>query len=249
MLKLLFGRRFPGHHKTRRVRRRTRRQPGIETLERRLALATDINLSATPFVLDITGSAGTAIAQRVAVDVNGNTLVAGTFTGTVDLDPRVGQSLLTSAGSNDVFVAKFSAANELLWARRFGGSGDDRANALAVDSSGTVYVGGRFEQTAAFDPSVSAASLSSAGGPDAFIGSLDAAGTPLRINSYGGVGFDEVNALGLQQDGNLVLYKGTTPYWSSKTSRNPGARLEVSQVAPYLQIIAKNGQVIYKSDR
>jgi len=167
-------------------------------------LASDINLSATPFVLNITGSAGTAIAQRVAVDTNGNTLVSGTFTGTVDLDPDVGQSLLTSAGGNDVFVAKYSAGNELLWARRFGGSGDDRANALAVNSSGTVYIGGRFEQTASFDPSVSAASLTSAGGPDAFIGSLDAAGAPQWIDAYGGRDFDEVNALGIQPDGNLV---------------------------------------------
>jgi hypothetical protein len=30
-----------------------------------------------------------------------------------------------------------------------------------------------------------------------------------------------------QEDGNLVLYRGTTPLWDSKTGKNPGARLEV----------------------
>ena len=55
----------------------------------------------------------------------GNVYTTGVFSGTADFDPGPGTFNLTSAGAHDVFVAKYTAAGALVWARRLGGSGAD----------------------------------------------------------------------------------------------------------------------------
>lgn len=74
------------------------------------------------------------------VAIRGNEIaVVGTFTGVVDF----GGGALTSAGSNDIFVAKYSLAGTHLWSKRFGGVQDDGATAVAFDgATGDVVVTG-----------------------------------------------------------------------------------------------------------
>src|SRR5438045_1426330 len=56
------------------------------------------------------------------VDGDGNIVVAGIFSLTANFDPsKSGQSLLTSVGESDAFVAKYSPDGRLIWAERFGG--------------------------------------------------------------------------------------------------------------------------------
>jgi hypothetical protein len=93
------------------------------------------------------GGTGDEFVKRVAVDGSGNVLVAGNFRGTTDL----GSGPLTSSGGLDMFVAKYSASGEFVWAKRFGSAnGDDSANGLAVDAGGNVIVTGYFTATVGF---------------------------------------------------------------------------------------------------
>jgi len=50
-----------------------------------------------------------------------------------------------------------------------------------------------------------------------------------------------------QGDGNFVLYNGSTPYWSTFTYGNAGAKLRISTKFPYLEIINTQGQVLWSS--
>jgi hypothetical protein len=88
------------------------------------------------------------MANAVAVDGSGDVLVTGQFTGSVDF----GTGRLTTAGGNDVFVARYSAAGAPLWARRFGGLITDVGSGVAVDGSGNVLVTGYFAGTVDFGP-------------------------------------------------------------------------------------------------
>ncbi|MGZ6059329.1 MAG: SBBP repeat-containing protein, partial [Myxococcaceae bacterium] len=81
-----------------------------------------------------TGSPGTDEPTSVAVDGNGNVLVAGYTTGVL-----AGPG---NAGMFDLFVAKFDPAGTYLWARQLGTPGIDVATAVAADASGNVYVTG-----------------------------------------------------------------------------------------------------------
>lgn len=116
------------------------------------------------------------ISTGVVIDDNGNTIVSGYFAGTVDFDPGVGISNLTStAGSSDMFIVKFDASGDFVWAHSFGDDLDDRANAIAVDNNGNIYVTGSFWGTIDFDPGLGTATLSGSN-QDGFILKLDANG-------------------------------------------------------------------------
>ncbi len=76
----------------------------------------------TQWAYDTSGS-GSDNGYAVAVDGDGNVVVAGYFVNTVDF----GGGPLTSAGGSDVFAVKLSGDGEHLWSQRFGGTSDDFA--------------------------------------------------------------------------------------------------------------------------
>ena len=84
-----------------------------------------------------TTNGGTALPTAVVTDLDGSAVIVGHFQNTVDF----GGGPLTSAGSPDVFVAKYSSAGAHLWSRRFGSTGSDKGLAIAIDGAGAVRCG------------------------------------------------------------------------------------------------------------
>jgi hypothetical protein len=76
------------------------------------------------------------IAGGVAADAHGDVLVAGGCSGTIDF----GGGPLSSAGANDVVVAKLDAKGRHVWSKRFGDANDQSALAVAVDGEGSVVL-------------------------------------------------------------------------------------------------------------
>jgi hypothetical protein len=81
-----------------------------------------------------------------ASDHNGNLIVTGVFNGTADF----GGGPLTSAGGDDIFVAKYDSGGQHVWSRRFGDASEDAGFRVATDAAGNVVVTGSFEGTAYF---------------------------------------------------------------------------------------------------
>lgn len=69
------------------------------------------------------GTPGGDHVKRLATDAGGNVTVFGETAGTI---------AGTARGGTDVFVAKYSASGQLLWARQYGSRSDDRAVGLAA---------------------------------------------------------------------------------------------------------------------
>ncbi|MBK7057081.1 MAG: hypothetical protein IPH52_18935 [Leptospiraceae bacterium] len=92
------------------------------------------------------------MARSIALDAGGNIYVTGYFHETVDFDPGVGTSNLTSYGAYDVFIAKYVGNGDYLWANNVGGISFDQSISIFVDGSGNVYVTGYFSGTASFNP-------------------------------------------------------------------------------------------------
>ena len=129
------------------------------------------------------GSSGSeATGARTAIDSSGNVFYTGDFSGTVDFDPGVETSTLTSAGLNDIFTSKLDSSGNFLWAKRFGSSAADRAQAIAVDIAGNVYSTGYFNGSADFDPTGDVLNVTSAGGRDVFISKLNSSGSALALS-------------------------------------------------------------------
>ena len=165
------------------------------------------------------GGTSSDIPNSVKVDGAGNIYTAGYFSGTVDFDPGAGTTNLTSAGGVESYVSKLNAAGDLLWAKSFGGTGTDLANSAAIDGSGNVYITGRFQATADFDPGAGTMNLTSLGGNDVFVSKLNAAGEFVWARSFGGTGNDEAYSVAVDGSGNVH----TTGYFSDTADFDPGA--------------------------
>ncbi len=136
------------------------------------------------------GSGNADVGYGIAVDRDGNTIVTGYFSGTVDFDPGLAVASLTSVGGNDIFLASYDASGNYLSAKNIGGTGNDTGNGITVDGLGRVYVTGSFTGTADFDPGPESATLTSAGEQDIFIACYDASGNYLYAKALGGTGAD-----------------------------------------------------------
>ena len=142
--------------------------------------------------------------QSVAVDKQGNVIVAGSYQQSASFGPLK----LSSAGSYDGFVAKLSPAGQPLWAHTVGGKGADYAHGVAVDSAGDIYVAGSFD----WDADFGSTQLSAAGGvyADIFVHKLDASGGDEWAVSAGGQKFDAAEDIVVDAAGNLFI---TGNFW------------------------------------
>lgn len=115
------------------------------------------------------GGASFDEAKSICMDSQHNLYITGSFNQTTDFDPNNGISTLTSAGGDDVFVCKLDTAGNFIWVKQIGGSSNDYAYSIKVNAENNIYTAGFFQGTCDFDPSVASSTMTSAGGPDAFI--------------------------------------------------------------------------------
>jgi hypothetical protein len=78
----------------------------------------------------------------IAVDADGNAYVAG-YASSLNFPTLNALQAWNNGGAHDAFVTKLNPdGSGLLWSTFYGGAGDDQASAIALDSSGGVYVVG-----------------------------------------------------------------------------------------------------------
>lgn len=104
------------------------------------AFLTKLKPDGTLLYATLLGGSGTEAGTAVALDPAGRVWAAG-YTGSVDFPVKYAVQPAFS-GSLDAFVASFSTDGTLLSAGYLGGSGEDRAAGLALDSTGLLYVVG-----------------------------------------------------------------------------------------------------------
>jgi hypothetical protein len=122
-----------------------------------------------------------AFACAVALDASGTVVVTGTWVG--------------SDYHYDYATVAYSSAGVPLWTNRYNGPGNssDQATAVAVDTSGNVYVTG--------------ISLDSGSGYDYATVAYSSAGVPLWTNRYNGPGNgdDGGSAVAVDSNGNVIV--------------------------------------------
>lgn len=150
-----------------------------------------------------------AIGRCIAVDANGNVYTAGEFGSTSDFDNSPAVSNLTSNGANDIFLVKTSPQGDFLWAKNFGGSGDDVPSEIVLDQAGNCYITGTFAGTADFNPDAGVTNLTSAGMQDVFIIKVSSTGQLDWAKSIGGTGNDEGNAIDIDDFNGAVFVFGS----------------------------------------
>lgn len=160
---------------------------------------------ALPLVIDpvinyssLFGGANQTSVTAVALDSVGNAVIAGWTTST---DLPANGAKTKNGGGVDAFVAKMSMeGNQIVWCTYLGGTGDDRAFGIALDSSNNVYVTGY--TTSTNFPVSSALQAKNGGGRDAFVTKLNSAGTAILYSTYlGGSNYDQGNSITVDSSG------------------------------------------------
>src|SRR5205823_1402450 len=126
----------------------------------------------------------------IVIDGPGNAYVTGE-TNSTDFPTTPGAVQPTNAGGFDAYVAKLNpTGSRLLYATYLGGSTDDLGNGIAVDGLRNAYITGQTTSTD-FPTSSGAVQPTKAGGTDAFVTRLNAAGNRLLYSTYLGGSLDE----------------------------------------------------------
>jgi hypothetical protein len=123
------------------------------------------------------GDATSQFARGVAYDNIGSVLLVGDFYGVVNF----GGEPHTSAGSADIFLAKFDHSGNFVWSRRFGDAAHQYGFAVAVDGSNRVIITGDMQGTVNFG----SGALTSAGGTDIYLAKFQSNGVPMWSKRFG----------------------------------------------------------------
>lgn len=151
------------------------------------------------------GSTSDDTGGDIAIDNNGDVVVSGQFQLTTDFDASANTANLVSTGSYDAFIAKYSASTgAYVNAWRWGGTGSDRAYALAIDAANNVVATGIFGGTTDFDPTAATVSATTVGGNDNYVVEFSAAGAYMWHVQIGSTGADE--SLELATDASRNVY-------------------------------------------
>jgi hypothetical protein len=144
-------------------------------------------------------------ALGLAIDNLGDAYLAG-YTASADFPTR--GPLQTNQPGPDAFVAKLTATgDQLAYSTYLGGSGDEWAQGIAIDLSGSAYVTGL--TTSADFPAVNARQ-GYAGETDAFVTKISATGAAIEYSTLvGGQEGDEAWAIAVDEVG-FAFIAGTT---------------------------------------
>ena len=151
----------------------------------------------------VIGDIGADAGYQICLDNDGNILVAGFFSNTVDLNPGISYNPFTSNGSWDVFVLKLDPFGNYIWAKTFGSVETDRVEYIHIDPNNNVLIGGRFLGTLDLDPGAGVQSHTSSGWFDAYILKLDPMGEYIWSRTFGGYNGDHCYSIATDALGNV----------------------------------------------
>ncbi|MDD4310107.1 MAG: chitobiase/beta-hexosaminidase C-terminal domain-containing protein [Candidatus Cloacimonetes bacterium] len=145
----------------------------------------------------VAGGSDTDYAEGVATDTQGNSYATGSFTGTANF----GTTVLTSIGSEDIFVAKVDSHGNWIWAISAGGIDSDYSYSIVVDPNNNVYVTGCYAQTAFFG----SITIQSHGASDMFVAKISNTGVWQWVRRAGSYSSDSGSGIALDTSSNIYV--------------------------------------------
>ena len=139
-----------------------------------------------------------SVGRGIVIDKARNLFVVGSFQNRV----VVGQTVLSSLGYNDVFVAKITPKGEWGWVVAAGGEvSTDEGQSIAIDAMGDLYITGSFQGSASFGQT----QLTSFGEKDIFVSKIDSNGQWLWARAAGGPDDDEGHSIAVDALGDVYV--------------------------------------------
>ncbi|MFK7922857.1 MAG: T9SS type A sorting domain-containing protein [Bacteroidia bacterium] len=186
--------------------------PGIGTINRTSAGGQDgyvVKLSKAGVFQYVYTFGGTTndLPIDIAVADDGTVYLVGVFRGTTDFNPT---SLFgfnrTSNGLEDLFLLRLNPAGVFQWVVNVGGTQNDGAHDVEIDSNGDVIITGGFEGLVInFNPLGTASNRTALGDENVFVAKYQNNGLLTWVRSFGN-GTDDDLATGIAVDSNDDVY-------------------------------------------
>lgn len=175
------------------------------------------------FVRSIGGSDNDYV-RSIAVDNSQSIYITGNFRSTVDFDPGIDVSNLSSSGDHDAFVMKLDSAGAFEWAKKVGGNDGDFMESVVPDNLGHLYLTGYFKNTVDLNPGTGTAAVSSNGNFDFFVSKLDTGGNFIWGHHFGSLYTDFAFDLFYEPSQARILVTGR---FLDEIDFNPGSGVDV----------------------
>ncbi|HEX4370438.1 MAG TPA: hypothetical protein VH019_03745 [Rhizomicrobium sp.] len=141
----------------------------------------------------LVGSAGSASGYGIALDPAGGVVITGSTTAAVT-------TTSITNGNTDSFVASYDANGNQNWIQQIQTLATNQANAVSVDASGNVYIGG------SVSGGVIGKGQTSTGTGDAYLAEYSSKGKLVSENQFGtSSGSSQVSATTVGSDGSLYV--------------------------------------------
>ncbi len=144
------------------------------------------------------GSVFDDAGSGITLNASGEVYVTGYFSGTIVF----GTFTLTNSGGTDVFIVKYDAGGNVLWAAGAGDSNSEEGNNIACDNTGNVFITGSYQSGSL---TFGTSTLTNNGVGDIFLAKYSSSGLPLIAVSMGDVFLDIANDLAVDATGNVFL--------------------------------------------
>ncbi len=142
------------------------------------------------------GGVGQDKIKDMATDAEGSTYYLIEFTSAIEL----GSQTISNSGRADVAIAKFSAANELVWVKTLASSGSDYGYGLSLQGSNLV-ASIAYSNNASFEGNT----LTSTGYTDVLVAHFSTDGQLNWFKTAGSTGFDFPGDISFDNNGDVVL--------------------------------------------
>ena len=184
--------------------------------------------SQTPNFVWVKSAGGTESeeAYSICVDASGNTYITGLYDSpslTFGSTTLINNNAAT--GGVNVFVVKYDATGNVVWAKSSSGTKQDFGKSICVDASGNTYITGLFISPSITFGTLTLTNNSATGFEDLFIVKYDANGNVIWAKSAGGNFNDEGRSICVDATGNTYItgnYESSTITFGSTTLSNIG---------------------------
>lgn len=162
------------------------------------------------------GGTGSQMVSEMIIHPSGHLYITGLITGSADFDPGPGTSILTSAGSTDIYMLKLDTAGNFVWAESLGNSHVNTPYGICTDNGSNIYITGEFRDPMDFDPGPGVFNLSgSSSYKDTFIAKYDTSGSFVWAKKVGGGNHDYGRCIKADELGNIYcsgVFRGTADF-------------------------------------
>jgi hypothetical protein len=160
-------------------------------------------------------SSGSVVSpQGIAIDINGNIVITGFYTGSITINAT---TYISSNSSGvyfeNIFTLSYSPTfASVSWVNIFSGLENDRSLAVSIDpSNNIIYIAGWFKGSL----TVGGTTYNSAGKNDLFYAKISSSGTLAWIYTAGSAEYDAIHGLTINQTTNKLYLTGSINFIGS----------------------------------